>query len=241
MAQVRVRFDLRSIPAPLRRASRRLVFACAVACVLANAARAQDAGALRIAAVEPPAVLEQQQPPYPAGAVGSGARGDVGVNVDIDVQGNVTGVSLVRGVAPPLVRAALEAASHWRFLTRAPRQRRSAEPDPDPVPLRAARSRVGSAGGAVPGRRRADSAPHAHRWAHAARATTAGGARRDCARPSAAAEPRSLGFPAPRRRARRRTARQCVRAAEARAWDPADQRGRRGPRRAGLHARLRRA
>ena len=83
--------------------------------MLANAARAQDIGAPPIADVEPPAVLEQQQPPYPAGAVASRAHGDVGVNVDIDVQGNVTGVSLVRGVAPPLDRAALEAASHWRF------------------------------------------------------------------------------------------------------------------------------
>ena len=115
MPKVRVRFDLRPVPAPWRRASRRLAFACALVCVLANAARAQDVGAPPIADVEPPTVLEQQQPPYPAGAVGSGARGDVGVNVDIDVQGNVTGVSLVRGVAPPLDRAALEAASHWRF------------------------------------------------------------------------------------------------------------------------------
>jgi TonB family protein len=65
--------------------------------------------------VEPPAVLEQQQPAYPPGASPGGPRGDVAVNVQIDPAGNVTSVALTRGLAPPVDRAALEAASRWRF------------------------------------------------------------------------------------------------------------------------------
>ena len=64
--------------------------------------------------IEAPAVLEQQQPAYPPG-IPSGLRGDVAVKVDIDGEGNVTGVALVHGVEPLLDRAAIEAASHWRF------------------------------------------------------------------------------------------------------------------------------
>jgi TonB family protein len=60
-------------------------------------------------------VLEQQQPAYPLGAADSGTRGDVAVNVEIDAEGNVTGVVLAHGVESRLDRAALEAASHWRF------------------------------------------------------------------------------------------------------------------------------
>jgi TonB family protein len=60
-------------------------------------------------------VLEEQQPSYPQEGAASGARGDVAVNVDVDDEGNVTGVGLTRGVAASLDRAAIEAASHWRF------------------------------------------------------------------------------------------------------------------------------
>jgi TonB family protein len=65
--------------------------------------------------VEPPQVLEQEQADYPQEAAASGARGDVAVKIDVDAEGNVTGMGIVRGVAPPLDRAALDAASHWRF------------------------------------------------------------------------------------------------------------------------------
>jgi TonB family protein len=75
-------------------------------------AHALDAGA---SGVEPPQVLEQQPPSYPQEAAASGARGDVAVKVDVDMEGNVTGVGIVRGVVPSLDRAAIEAASHWRF------------------------------------------------------------------------------------------------------------------------------
>ena len=75
-------------------------------------ARAQNAETLSI---EPPQVLEQQQPSYPQEAAANRARGDVAVNVDVDNEGNVTGVGLARGVEAHLDRAAIEAASHWRF------------------------------------------------------------------------------------------------------------------------------
>ena len=73
---------------------------------------AQDAGT---PTVEPPQVLEKQQAPYPPEAAAVGARGDVAVNVDVNTEGNVTGMGIVRGVAASLDRAAIEAASHWRF------------------------------------------------------------------------------------------------------------------------------
>jgi iron complex outermembrane recepter protein len=75
----------------------------------APAARAQEAPP------EPPAVLESPQPSYPGEALALGTRGDVAVNVDVDAAGNISGVSMVRGVAPALDRAAMEAAARWRF------------------------------------------------------------------------------------------------------------------------------
>jgi TonB family protein len=59
--------------------------------------------------------VEQAQAAYPQEAVASGAHGDVSVKVGIDTEGNVTSVELSRGVVPALDRAAIEAASHWRF------------------------------------------------------------------------------------------------------------------------------
>jgi len=76
-------------------------------------AQAQDGGAPTPSQVEPPQVVQRQQPSYPTELVGVG--GNVAVNVDVDLEGNVTGVTLAHGVAPPLDRAALDAASHWRF------------------------------------------------------------------------------------------------------------------------------
>ncbi|MGB8298689.1 MAG: energy transducer TonB, partial [Polyangia bacterium] len=78
-------------------------------------ARANDEAAPTSSGVAPPTVLEQQQPAYPLSAADSGARGDVAVNVEIDSDGNVTGVALAHGVDPRLDHAAMEAASHWRF------------------------------------------------------------------------------------------------------------------------------
>ena len=83
---------------------------CALFAALPTA-RAQN---VETPTLEPPQVLEQQQPAYPSG-IPSGLRGDVAVNVDIDGEGNVTGVALVHGVEPILDRVAIEAASHWRF------------------------------------------------------------------------------------------------------------------------------
>jgi len=67
------------------------------------------------AAVSPPVVLEQSQATYPAEAMAAGPAGDVAVALSIDASGQVTGTAIVRGVAPALDRAALEAASRWRF------------------------------------------------------------------------------------------------------------------------------
>jgi TonB family protein len=77
-----------------------------------TSAHAQDAAAPN---VEAPQVLEQAPAAYPQEAVASGARGDVSVKVGLDAEGNVTGVQIARGVTPALDRAAIQAASHWRF------------------------------------------------------------------------------------------------------------------------------
>jgi TonB family protein len=93
----------------------RLVFGL---CVLATAqpvARANDEAAPASSGVAAPTALEQQQPAYPLSAAESGAHGDVAVNVEIDTEGNITGVALAHGVEPRLDHAAIEAASHWRF------------------------------------------------------------------------------------------------------------------------------
>jgi iron complex outermembrane receptor protein len=65
--------------------------------------------------VQPPAVLEESRPPYPPEALASGAHGDVAVAASISATGDVDGVELVNGVAPALDRAALNAATRWRF------------------------------------------------------------------------------------------------------------------------------
>ena len=65
--------------------------------------------------MRPPTVLDEQRPAYPTEAQPSGVRGDVAVTVTIDGQGSVTAVELAHGVAPALDRAAMQAASLWRF------------------------------------------------------------------------------------------------------------------------------
>src|SRR3569623_647208 len=106
--------------------------ACAVllACGLAAPAFAQGApappstpgpaGADQPAPTAPgrvwrPTVLEQSQAAYPADAISDGPSGDVSVALTIDTAGQVTGTSIVHGIAPALDRAALQAASRWRF------------------------------------------------------------------------------------------------------------------------------
>ncbi len=98
----------------LKRGSRLLlaIWALSTAQPLAHAS---EAAAPLSSGVAPPTVLEQQQPAYPLSAADSGARGDVAVNVDLDTEGNVTGVALAHGVEPHLDHAAIETASHWRF------------------------------------------------------------------------------------------------------------------------------
>ncbi len=106
-----IHFYRRYLSQPFNRWSY-LVFSLSTLVAAARSAHAQDAGT---PTVEPPQVLEQEQPSYPPEAAASGTRGDVAVNVDVDTQGNVTGMGIVRGVEPALDRSAIEAASHWRF------------------------------------------------------------------------------------------------------------------------------
>ena len=91
-----------------------LTLALAGGAATAEPVVAPPAGA-RPASLEPPAVVEQHQPEYPAAALAHRLTGDVGVTVTIDAAGTVTGTELSRGVASELDRAAMEAASRWRF------------------------------------------------------------------------------------------------------------------------------
>jgi iron complex outermembrane recepter protein len=67
--------------------------------------------------VEPPTVIEENRPAYPAEALALSARpsGDVAVTATVAPTGEVSGVELARGIAPSLNRAALDAATRWRF------------------------------------------------------------------------------------------------------------------------------
>ena len=114
MSRFHVQFPRRGLSCRLKRWSR-LTLGIGVLAGVQPVARAQDAATPAPPVVEPPAVLEQQQPAYSLGAAAGGARGDVAVNVQIDAAGNVTSVALTRGLAPPFDGAALEAASRWRF------------------------------------------------------------------------------------------------------------------------------
>jgi iron complex outermembrane recepter protein len=65
--------------------------------------------------VAPPIVIEDKRPPYPSEALPTGLRGDVAVTATVSASGEVSAVELANGIAPALDRAALEAATHWRF------------------------------------------------------------------------------------------------------------------------------
>jgi len=95
----------------------RLVFpsalgVCALVWGAPGVARAEPPAAEALH-VQPPVVLEESRPPYPIEA--QGATGDVAVTATITAAGDVSGVQLTTGVAPPLDRAALKAAMSWRF------------------------------------------------------------------------------------------------------------------------------
>ena len=96
-------------PLPFQNLSR-LVIVLSLAVPVAALAQGEPAAGPR---VQPPVVLEEIRPPYPAD--GSGARGDVAVTATISPTGDVSAVELSNGVAPPLDRAALQAAMRWRF------------------------------------------------------------------------------------------------------------------------------
>ena len=63
----------------------------------------------------PPVVVEENRPPYPAEALATRPAGEVAVAATVAPTGEVSGVELVQGVAPALDRAALDAATRWRF------------------------------------------------------------------------------------------------------------------------------
>lgn len=86
----------------------RLALLAALVAAPAGARAQQPAGR-----VQPPIVLEESRPPYPPD--GAGVRGDVAVTATVSPAGDVTAVELSAPVAPPLDRAALQAAMRWRF------------------------------------------------------------------------------------------------------------------------------
>jgi len=102
-------FQHSKIRAPLRHWALGLALAALPARAFAQAA--PDPAA--VPRVQPPVVVEEKRPPYPAD--GGGARGDVAVTATIGPSGDVSGVALTGGVAPALDRAALQAAMGWRF------------------------------------------------------------------------------------------------------------------------------
>ena len=70
------------------------------------------AGAPRL---QPPVVVEENRPAYPAEALATRPSGEVSVTATVSPAGEVSGVELAQGAAPALDRAALDAATRWRF------------------------------------------------------------------------------------------------------------------------------
>jgi protein TonB len=58
----------------------------------------------------PARLLQKVAPPYPEAARSEGLEGEVVLMLTIDTRGHVTAVRLVKGLAPPLDAAAVEAA-----------------------------------------------------------------------------------------------------------------------------------
>jgi len=92
-----------------------------------GAARAEPA-AESAPPVKPPEVIEENRPPYPSEALIDRPSGDVAVTATVGPAGDVNGVELTHGIVPALDRAALNAATRWRF--------RPAERDGVPVASR---------------------------------------------------------------------------------------------------------
>ena len=98
------------------RAVRRAIVAAALLVCARTVARAEppavDVPSAQAPRVQPPSVIDENRPPYPSEALASGTRGDVAVTATIAASGEVSAVELASGIAPPLDRAALEAATH---------------------------------------------------------------------------------------------------------------------------------
>ncbi len=97
----------------VRSLHRSWVLGVALATLPARAFAQAAADAPGASRVQPPVVVEEKRPPYPAD--GGGARGDVAVMATIAPTGDVSAVALAGAVAPALDRAALQAAMGWRF------------------------------------------------------------------------------------------------------------------------------
>ncbi|HZL17226.1 MAG TPA: TonB family protein [Polyangia bacterium] len=83
--------------------------------VVAEPAPPESASPVAPALAVPPIPIDQVHPAYPAEALAGGARGDVAITAIVSPTGEVSGVELARGLAPALDRAAMDAATRWRF------------------------------------------------------------------------------------------------------------------------------
>jgi len=104
------------LPHRLKLRSRLTLSVGVLAAAVQPVARAQDAETPSSAVVSShQPCSSSNSPPTPRAPRRPRRAATVAVNVQIDTAGNVTGVALARGVAPALDRAALQAASRWRF------------------------------------------------------------------------------------------------------------------------------
>ncbi len=206
----------RSENSTVRSTLRRWLLGLALTALPARAFAQAAADAPVAARVQPPVVVEEKRPAYPAD--GGGVRGDVAVMATIGPSGDVTAVELAGSVAPALDRAALQAAMGWRFKPAArggvPVAARvqllfhfdpPAEPPPAAVPAPAP---AGSTTAQAQAREpppvvlplpAAASVPAGSDPGAARKGTRCAG--RDGRRAAPAAQPRRLGLPDPRRAA----------------------------------------
>ena len=182
------------------------------------------------------------------GSRGHRQRGHGDSLVTIAADGSVSNVEVAQPVEESFVLAAKEALSHWRCAPATDGEQRSSVESTsrsDFCSREASRRTPGSSRmrelRMLPSPSGARRAARCRRKRRGLRRRTAPGARGDGSRQAQAAQPWDLRLPSRRRRPGDGAPPECLGRAQAGAGDPAHERGRPGPRRAGLPSRLRRS
>jgi protein TonB len=83
--------------------------------------------------LEPAALISKVDPAYPASARSAGVEGTVVLDAEISETGEVTSVTVVRGLPMGVSESAVAAVQRWRYRP-APNGTRVSQGRPDPFP-----------------------------------------------------------------------------------------------------------